>query len=49
MWYVSKKKRRKTQSMQKNMVKNKKDKNKKIEIAGLLSCERENLEQKNSK
>ena len=33
------KKCRKTQSMQKNMVK------KKIEIVGLFSCERENLEQ----
>ena len=37
------KKCRKTQSLQKNMVK------KKLEIAGLLSCEPENIEQKKFK
>ena len=41
---ILKKKCGKIQSMQKNMVKKKK-----IEIVGLFSCERENLEQKNSK
>ena len=40
---ILKKKCRKIQSMQKNMVKQK------IEIVGLFSCERENLEQKKSK